>query len=865
MSKYCLKKPSKRQASKRKFKIVKKIREHNKKVRRDAKKKGHYKGAEKLIEIPNNCPFKEELQLEAELRREQVKVEKQRKKEELKAFREDPGRKPKFISDVPVHVEDNTVANPEVFPLVHHDHYVVEPKELIGDKNDKSTRIFAAEVRKTIEAADIIIEVLDARDPLGSRNRAIEKSVIEQGKRLILLLNKIDLVPKDNVLKWLKYLRQELPTIAFKASTQEQAKRLGRYHKSVLLEDVRGSKCVGAELVMSVLANYCRNKDIKTSVRVGVVGYPNVGKSSIINSLKRTRACNTGATPGVTRTLQEVQLDKHIRLIDSPGVVLASKEQFDPVEIALKNALRVEALDDPISPVVAILRRCSVQTLMMHFNIGQFSDADGFLSLVAKKFGKLKKGGRPDINAAAKCVLQAWNSGKLRYHTEPPEAAKQHDAVCTSEILTTFSKEFDLDDIDDSKLVEELPDDYGMVVDNIYDPSKPRTDALETDVAMDDDDTTSTAGKVVVTGKKKEKKVQFSEKDEKVPLPKSFEINDCSAGWQSVDLSYVPTLAACGEMEEGGGIPCKPDGISVCTGRNPFCAQMEDRSTFKCCSDIVQDSTDVEMLQPEQIKPVCPNGAIPFKIPQVMLCDPAIVNICPYDYTCVEAENGHILPPDSRSLCCKTSTLYSFGKVFWEAQLTPRIVPHAPLSGVQYTTLNVHTSALIHSPEIRTGDHFVLSPYKILEPAFIKKVILYQQQTKGSYLHVIMFDPNSRLENFQLYYDRICDGGKEINLEEPIPDGGFINKRVVNGPPQTNPEQELKSNYRKMWVVLVYKTVDPLTRLYTQVSSDLNNKYRNAVEFLRSSTAQRLGTPIAGSYFYVGFSTTLSHYIDCFS
>jgi len=460
------------------------------------------------------------------LRREQAKTEKQRRKEELKAFRENPNRKPKFVSDIPVNVEDTSIANPDLYPIIHTDHYVVEPKELVGDKNDKSTRMFAAEVRKTIEAADIIIEVLDARDPLGSRNRAIEKSVIEQGKRLILLLNKIDLVPKDNILKWLKYLRQELPTIAFKASTQEQAKRIGRYHKSVLLEDIRGSKCVGAELVMSMLANYCRNKDIKTSVRVGVIGYPNVGKSSIINSLKRTRACNTGATPGVTRTLQEVILDKHIRLIDSPGVVLASREQFDPVEIALKNALRVEALEDPISPIVAILRRCTVHTLMMHFNIGQFSDADEFLSLIARKFGRLKKGGRPDIKAAAKCVLQAWNSGKLRYHTEPPEAATKHDVICTSEILTTFSKEFNLDELDDEKLVEGLPDDCGMAVDTLYDPNKPRTDALETDIAMDDDDDeSSTVGKVVVTGKKKEKKVQFANKDEKIPLPKSFEIN----------------------------------------------------------------------------------------------------------------------------------------------------------------------------------------------------------------------------------------------------------------------------------------------------------------------------------------------------
>uniref|UniRef100_A0A7E4VBQ3 Uncharacterized protein n=1 Tax=Panagrellus redivivus TaxID=6233 RepID=A0A7E4VBQ3_PANRE len=326
---------------------------------------------------------------------------------------------------------------------------------------------------------------------------------------------------------------------------------------------------------------------------------------------------------------------------------------------------------------------------------------------------------------------------------------------------------------------------------------------------------------------------------------------DCTSGWQSVDMSYVPTLQTCGDMESGGGVPCQPNVISSCTGRNPFCAQIEDSNAFKCCSDIVQDSNEIAHLTPEQIKPLCPNGAIAFKIPQVMLCDPSIVNICPYDYTCVEAENGNLLPSESRSLCCKTSTLYSFGKVFVEAGLTPKIVPHPPLSGIQYTTLNVHTSALLHSPEIRTGDHFVLSPYRLLEPAYIKKVALYQQQTKGSYLHVLLFDPNSPLENMQFYYDRLCDGGKEINLEEPIPDGGFINKRIVNGNPQMTPEQQFKSTYRKMWVVLVYKTVDPLTRLYVSVSTDFNAKYRNVLEFLRSPTAQRLGTPIAGSYFYL--------------
>lgn len=262
-------KPSKRQSCKKKYKIVKKVAEHNKKLKRDAKRTGHHKGAEKMIEIPNKCPFKEELQIEAEQRREQLKEEKALKKAELKAFKNDPTRKRKIESDVIIEIGKKALID---LPAVHHDQYVLEPHEVVGDKNDKSTRVFAGEVRKTVEAADIVIEVLDARDPLGSRNTAIEKSVISQGKRLILLLNKIDLVPKSNITAWLKYLRQELPTIAFKASTQEQNDRLGRFNSTHLLKENQGAKCIGADLVMSLLSNYCRNKDIKTSVRVGIVG-----------------------------------------------------------------------------------------------------------------------------------------------------------------------------------------------------------------------------------------------------------------------------------------------------------------------------------------------------------------------------------------------------------------------------------------------------------------------------------------------------------------------------------------------------------------------------------------------------------------
>lgn len=142
---------------------------------------------------------------------------------------------------------------------------------------------FYKEFNKVLESADVLIQVLDARDPLGTRCEEIERAVIAAGpkKRLILLLNKVDLIPTDNLKAWLKYLRNEFPTIAFKASTQKQKNKLGRINKDILNATesmLKSSKCIGANHLMKILGNYCRNSGIRTAINVGVVGYPNVGK-----------------------------------------------------------------------------------------------------------------------------------------------------------------------------------------------------------------------------------------------------------------------------------------------------------------------------------------------------------------------------------------------------------------------------------------------------------------------------------------------------------------------------------------------------------------------------------------------------------
>jgi len=270
-----------------------------------------------------------------------------------------------------------------------------------------------------------------------------------------MVLNKADLVPRDNLLAWIKYLRNEYPTIPFKASTQ-QTTRLGQAKINIkhIDQQITTSKCVGADTLLALLGNYCRNKDIKTSIRVGVVGMPNVGKSSLINSLKRSRACNVGATPGVTKSMQEVQLDKKVKLLDCPGLVMAGGNRTD-ASVALRNAIKVESLEDPITPTVAILARVPRQHLMLQYKITQFQDCSEFLALLATKTGKLMKGGVPDREKAARIVLGDWNSGKIKYFTHPPE--QNPESNLGAEIVQTFADEFSLDTLDSKMDLDTLP------------------------------------------------------------------------------------------------------------------------------------------------------------------------------------------------------------------------------------------------------------------------------------------------------------------------------------------------------------------------------------------------------------------------
>ncbi|PBC32095.1 Guanine nucleotide-binding protein [Apis cerana cerana] len=460
MAKFCLKKPSKRMPARKRYKIEKKVREHNRKLRKEAKKRP--KNKPKIIEVPNQCPFKEDILKEVEAMRKQHEEEKQKQREAARQKKQEELAKTGL---------QGLVSAAENKQQQHQQMEIDTPHEKIKDaltKEENSLKTYYKEFKKVLDAADVILEVVDARDPLGTRCKQVEEAVqsAKGNKRLVIVLNKADLVPRENLDQWLKYLRSSLPAIAFKASTQDQAKRLGRRKLGKKTEKmIQSGTCFGAELLLSLLANYCRNVgNVKTSIRVGIVGLPNVGKSSVINSLKRSRACNVGSTPGVTKTMQAVQLDSKIKLLDSPGIVFANPgDNSDESSVALKNAVKIQSLKDPYTPATAILKRVSKPQIMEMYNITEYSTPDEFFALKATRMGKFRKGGIPDTIAAARSILEDWNSGKIRYYTVPPEQPECH---VSAEIVSQISKEFD---------IESFAAQEKMMLDNFEESSKKQT------------------------------------------------------------------------------------------------------------------------------------------------------------------------------------------------------------------------------------------------------------------------------------------------------------------------------------------------------------------------------------------------------
>ncbi|KDE09054.1 hypothetical protein MVLG_00772 [Microbotryum lychnidis-dioicae p1A1 Lamole] len=263
-----------------------------------------------------------------------------------------------------------------------------------------SRRIWG-ELYKVIDSSDLLLHVLDARDPMGTRCESVEAYLAKEkrGKKVVYILNKVDLVPGWVAARWVKILSKKNPTIAFHASINNS------FGKGSLIQLLRQFSTLFSD---------------KKQISVGFIGYPNVGKSSIINTLKKKAVCKTAPIPGETKVWQYITLMRRIYLIDCPGIVPPSARDSESAKV-LKGVVRVEHLSNPADHITYLLERVRPEYLRRTYGISEWTDSEDFLAKLANKYGKLHKGGEADQRTVATMVLNDWIRGKIPFFVAPPE------------------------------------------------------------------------------------------------------------------------------------------------------------------------------------------------------------------------------------------------------------------------------------------------------------------------------------------------------------------------------------------------------------------------------------------------------------
>ncbi|MBW6470079.1 MAG: 50S ribosome-binding GTPase [Methanosarcinaceae archaeon] len=254
---------------------------------------------------------------------------------------------------------------------------------------------YKAIVRSVIKNADIILEVVDARFPDETRNNEVEQSVFRAKKPLIIVMNKCDLVSKKNIEGAKKRFSKIAPTV-FISSKDKSGTTMLRYK---ILE----------------LANVERGRD----VMVGSVGYPNTGKSSVINAVVGSKKASTSSISGHTRGVQHIKAGSRIKFIDTPGVIpFGDNDEYIQGMLAVKDSTH---LSDPIGVALKIIKKmCSENKSALesfyNFTIegdGESMDSYDILKLIGLKSNFLKQKGEVDEMRTAVRVINDWQNGKL--------------------------------------------------------------------------------------------------------------------------------------------------------------------------------------------------------------------------------------------------------------------------------------------------------------------------------------------------------------------------------------------------------------------------------------------------------------------
>lgn len=255
-------------------------------------------------------------------------------------------------------------------------------------------------MQEDIKLIDLVIELLDARVPLSSRNPDIDE--LAKNKSRMILLNKADLADKKATSEWVTYFEEK-----------------GYF---VVTLDSRSRN--GMKSVMNAISEACKEKIerdrkrgiLNRPVRAMVVGIPNVGKSTFINSFAGKAATKTGNKPGVTKGKQWIRLNKQVELLDTPGILWPKfEDQTVGMKLAMIGSIKDEILNaDELSlEIIGMLRNLYPECLKERYQVEEVGENHEILMEIAKARNCVKKGGELDYSKAAVMIIDEFRGGKL--------------------------------------------------------------------------------------------------------------------------------------------------------------------------------------------------------------------------------------------------------------------------------------------------------------------------------------------------------------------------------------------------------------------------------------------------------------------
>lgn len=237
---------------------------------------------------------------------------------------------------------------------------------------------FAALVNKVLREADILLLVVDARRVEESINRELEKKIERLDKKFLYVVNKVDLITEA-----------EQKKIKLRPSIQISAlKHLSTVRLLKKIMAIAGGK----------------------PVTVGVIGFPNTGKSTIINSLKGRHSAPTSSRAGFTRSLQKVRISNKLTLIDTPGVFSYKQKNINHIVI---GSIDTNKLKDPEGAAIELIDTLNGK-IERYYDVKKHEDPSDTLEEIAIKNNILKKGGIPDVARMGKQIIVLWQKGTIR-------------------------------------------------------------------------------------------------------------------------------------------------------------------------------------------------------------------------------------------------------------------------------------------------------------------------------------------------------------------------------------------------------------------------------------------------------------------